>query len=265
MISFEERLKNKYSTEKKVLELLSNVEYTHNNGIIRLQDINYNFAIKSFFIDNDLNKAKLYFNNCGLLDCFSVEKYNDRFLDYNWERPIIALLSDNEDLIERYSKLRYRSFYRKDDEETFTPLTMEEMVEDGEGAVWANTIQFFMANDMVGVEKNLNIIETKTKKNRPKNIWEFMQYDYEFYKALYYGDKAKMEEILDIFVSPKHHKERNDDPIFRKYISMPALGYAKLAWRKGIEVEVKSKLVPKELLPIQPLENYEIPYDFLKE
>ncbi|MFC4263902.1 Imm49 family immunity protein [Ferruginibacter yonginensis] len=53
--------------------------------------------------------------------------------------------------------------------------------------------------------------------------------------------------------------------IHAQYVSFPALGYAKLAWLKGIEVEVKSHLVPKELLPIQPLEKYEIPYDFLKE
>ena len=42
-------------------------------------------------------------------------------------------------------------------------------------------------------------------------------------------------------------------------------GYTKLAWRKGIEVEVNSPLISKELLPIQPLDKYEIPYDFLRE
>ncbi|MDO4764399.1 MAG: immunity 49 family protein [Flavobacteriaceae bacterium] len=210
---------------------------------------------------NNFIKAKQRFFNCGWLDCYSIEKYNDRFLDYNFIRPLIALLSDNEELIQRYAQLRYRSFYRKDGEEEFTPLTMEEMVEDGEGAVWANTIQYVMANDMQGVQRNLNIIKTKRLKNVPTT--DSFYYDYGFFKALYENDKTKIEEILEKFLSPKIHKERNDSP-FSKYISMPALGYAKLAWRRGLEVEIKSKLIPKELLPIQPLEKYEIPYDFLR-
>jgi len=79
------------------------------------------------------------------------------------------------------------------------------------------------------------------------------------------GDKGKMEEVLEKLTSPVIHKKRNDNNILNQYISLPALGYAKLAWRKGVEVEVRNKLVPKELLPIKPLKNYEIPYEFLKE
>ena len=70
--------------------------------------------------------------------------------------------------------------------------------------------------------------------------------------------------ILQEMVSPKIHQKRNDDPLLKKYISMPALGYAKLAWILGMEVEIKSKLIPKALLPVQPLEKYEVPYDFLE-
>ncbi|MDR0814353.1 MAG: immunity 49 family protein, partial [Bacteroidales bacterium] len=92
---------------------------------------------------------------------------------------------------------------------------------------------------------------------------EGLRDDYEFYKALYANDKARMEEILKKMTSPQFHKKRNDNPILSQYISLPALGYAKLAWRKGIEVEVNSPLIPKELLPIKPLEKYEIPYEFL--
>ncbi len=66
-------------------------------------------------------------------------------------------------------------------------------------------------------------------------------------------------------VSKKIHKARNTDTLLNKYISMPALGYAKLAWYLGVEVEVNSPLIPKDLLPIKPLDNYEIPYDFLEE
>src|SRR6218665_1441586 len=199
--------------------------------------------------------AKNKFFVCGILDAFSVEKFNNRFLDYGLHHISYAMLSDNEPLIQRYAKLRYQRGKNAE-------LSMDEMVAIGELPIWCNTVQFFMANDNEGVERNLNIIETKTLKNLPKKE-EGLKDDYEFYKALYAGDRAKMEEVLDKLVSFKIHKKRNDNPILNQYISLPALGYAKLAWRKGIEVEVNSPLIPKELLPIQPLEKYEIPYDFL--
>jgi len=69
---------------------------------------------------------------------------------------------------------------------------------------------------------------------------------------------------LQEMVSPKIHNRTNyHEILLKKYISMPALCYAKLAWICGVEVEIKSKLIPKELLPVQPNERYEIPYDFL--
>ena len=130
--------------------------------------------------------------------------------------------------------------------------------------IWCNTVQFFMANDVRGIERNLNIIETLTLPKLPKNEQE-LKIDYEFYKALLLKDKSKCEELLEQLVSPKIHKKRNDNTVLNKYISQPALGYAKLAWRQGIEVDVNSPLIPKEILPIEPLDNYEIPYDFLKD
>lgn len=260
MLTLEEYFLEQKKGQNKLIERSKDIKRFNNNvvsGLWYCEEAFYIYAIK----DNKYIEAKNHFNNCGLLDCYSIEKYNNRFLDYNFIRPLIALLSDNEELIQRYAQLRYRSFYRKDGEEEFTPLTMEEMVEDGEGAVWANTIQYFMANDMQGVQRNLNIIKTKRLKNVPTT--DSFYYDYEFFKALYEGNTSKIEEILEKFLSPKIHKERNDSP-FNKYISMPALGYAKLAWRRGLEVEVKSKLIPKELLPIEPLAHYDIPYDFLR-
>ena len=205
---------------------------------------------------NDFAEARRRFYNCGWLDEYCLSVRNNRFFDYGLHHISFAILSDNEALIQRYAKLRYQRGANAE-------LSMDEMVAIGELPIWCNTVQFFMANDNEGVERNLNIIETKTLKRLPKKE-EGLKDDYEFYKALHNGDKAKMEEILEKLVSPKIHKKRNDNPILNQYISLPALGYAKLAWRKGIEVDVNSNLIPKELLPIQPLDNYEIPYEFLK-
>lgn len=214
---------------------------------------------ETFFVFENANKkleAKNHLIINGLLDEFKVLNFNARLFDHGLRHICYAILSDNEELIQRYSKLRY---YQGEN----APFSMDEMVALGESPIWCNTIQFFMANDHNGIEKNLNIIEIKSLKKLPKKELGLLD-DYEFYKALYNGDKSKMEEVLEKLTSHKIHKQRNEDNVLNKFISLPALGYAKLAWRKGIEVEVKSELVPKELLSIRPLENYKIPYDFLK-
>jgi len=264
------------SYEEKIEYLKKEREPVYLNKIIQtpdyidwhlgnLSDLNENIGWYEFFLNN-IPKVKRYFSNVGYIDMYLVNKFtksHSRFLDYDIPKCLIPVLSDNEDLIKKYSAIRYNTFYIDDKDNIRKGLTMDEMVLEGESAIWCNTVQFFMANDNSGVERNLNIIETKTLPNLPK-IKEGMKDDYEFYKALLAGSKAKIEEMLERLVSPKVHKRRNDNPVLNQYVSLPALGYAKLAWRKEIEVEVNSPLIPKELLPIQPLEKYEIPYDFLK-
>jgi len=254
VFSLEDFHKNELDFESKIQSLLKE------GKVVSLQNAcgvlwSKNATIFIYLTNkNKIETAKNKLFICGLLDCYSIEKFNDRLFDYGLHHISYTILSDNESLIQRYAKLRYQRGANAE-------LSMNEMVAIGELPVWCNTVQFFMANDNAGVERNLNIIETKTLKNLPKKE-EGLKDDYAFYKALHASDKVKMEEVLEKLTSPKIHKKRNDNPILNQYISLPALGYAKLAWKKGIEVEVKSNLVPKELLPIQPLDNYEIPMIF---
>lgn len=217
--------------------------------------LEYQCAVRD--IEDKLYKnAKNHFCTASLLDKLRIEKFNNNMFDYELSAVTFPILSDNNELIKDYSTLRYKAWGRMP--------SMDENVLMGKSAIWCNTIQFFMVNDVQGVERNLNIIETLTLPKLPKNQQE-LKIDYAFYKALLAKDKAKCEELLEQLVSPKIHKKRNDNLVLNKYISQPALGYAKLAWRQGVEVEVNSSLVPKEILPIAPLDNYEIPYDFLKD
>jgi hypothetical protein len=255
-ISLQEYNANNRKLEPQRLERRKNGEINQRMFYSALWDDNVHYAIEYFHFDKNITKSKLHFNICGLLDEFQIPLINYRVFDYGLNHISFTLLSDNEALVQRYAKLRYQRGANAE-------LSMDEMVAIGELPIWCNTVQFFMANDNEGVKRNLNIIEIKTLNSLPKKE-EGLKDDYEFYKALHNSDKAKMEEVLEKLTSPKIHKKRNDNPILNQYISLPALGYAKLAWRKGIEVEVKSNLVPKELLPIAPLDNYEIPYDFLK-
>jgi hypothetical protein len=77
-------------------------------------------------------------------------------------------------------------------------------------------------------------------------------------------DKNKIENAITLLAG-KYHKKRNREySLSNEIISIPALTYAKLAWLKGIEVEIDSPLVPKELLPFKPNNEY-WEYDFMKK
>lgn len=239
-------------SETKLLENYNNGERFQQ---LTFCNMNVIYGIVDFFVNNNILQAKNHFNICGLIDEYSVNIYNSTFLDYGIHHICFAILSDNEKMIQRYAKLQYKAYGKR--------LSMDEYVLKGEGAILCNTIQFFMENNNEGIERNLNIYELKkTKILRSSKTGEL---DYEFFKALHTENKAKIEEILENFLTPRIHKYRTNDIILDKFISLPALGYAKLAWRKGIEVNIDSPLIPKELLPVQPLEYYEIPYEFLKE
>ena len=93
-----------------------------------------------------------------------------------------------------------------------------------------------------------------------------MELDALFYEALAEKNQNKIESILSEFLSPSMHKMRNRNfGLTNELISHPALGYAKLCWMKGINVTVNSHLVPKELLPIKPLNEYVNEYAFLND
>ncbi|MEO9510625.1 MAG: immunity 49 family protein [Flavobacteriaceae bacterium] len=255
--------------EDKIFRSKNRTEKVYNNFKVQKDFEDWHLATLSdlysdlgyyFLIKNDLTKSKISFSTGAYIDMYLTRNYNkshSRFLEFDIPRGLFPVFTDNKPMIDMYSKLHYQKSENAE-------LSMDEMVLQGESAVWCNTIQFFMANDNEGIERNLNIIETLTLPKLPKNQQE-LKIDYEFYKALLSKDKSKCEELLEQLVSSKIHKKRNDNAVLSKYVSQPALGYAKLAWRQGLEVEVNSPLIPKEILPIEPLDNYEIPYDFLKE
>jgi Immunity protein 49 len=255
MKSIEESISNKINSQSIWIK---NIEANIAN--LKAMSLNFRFleidiAVKAIK-DKNFQESKRHFYTASLIDELRIKKYNDDLFTFGLPSISYPILSDSEELIQRYAKLRYHSWGNM--------KGMDENVLNGKSDIWCNTVQFFMANDKAGVERNLNIIEVKTLPKLPKKQ-EILKDDYEFYKALFVADKAKIEEVLEKLVSPKIHKQRNDNNLLSQYVSFPALGYAKLAWRKGIEAEVDSSLIPRELLPTKPLEKYEVSYTFLNE
>jgi hypothetical protein len=194
------------------------------------------FGLKSFFIDKDPHFAKLCFYKCGLLDELLINKYDEKILDSGIVHFTYALLSDNKDLIKRYADLKHSTY--------------AQTIKLG-NAVPMYVLQCLLKDDWNDFEQAMVIMNTKTV---PKFK---MELDAAFYMALAEKNKTKMEQIISELLTPKVHKLRNNQQgVFGDFISQPALGYAKLAWIKGVEIEVNSPLVPKELLPVAPLPEY---------
>ncbi|MGG5224169.1 MULTISPECIES: immunity 49 family protein [Pseudomonas] len=91
--------------------------------------------------------------------------------------------------------------------------------------------------------------------------------DLEFYSALASGETDKMSEAIEVMVSPKFLSSRADSEngYTDGLISTFAVIYSKIAWMHGFQVNVKSPYVPQEWLPIIPLDNYGLCYDFLNK
>jgi hypothetical protein len=67
-----------------------------------------------------------------------------------------------------------------------------------------------------------------------------------------------------MLLEEKINNHRNRYSFCKDFFSFPALGYAKLAWLKDIEVDINHPGVPKELLLVRPNKEYIDEYDFLK-
>src|SRR5574342_500171 len=107
MLTLKELIDNQINNRKIWLEKISTTENGYYNYSGNFQTFHFQLAIyeltegKTFSV-----KSNLYV--CGLIDEFRVEKFNNRFLDYGLNNICLVLLSDNEELIQRYSKLRYQ-------------------------------------------------------------------------------------------------------------------------------------------------------------
>lgn len=201
-------------------------------------------ALRSLFLENDIAGAKQHYYTCGRLDEYQMVHHDARILDYGINHLSYVLLSDNPFLIERYANLKHSNY--------------EKMIQGG-GTAPSAVLQSLIKDDWNEYERVMPIVKTKSVKKFNMDL------DASFYEAVAERNKARCEEILAEFVSSGMHKRRNKlHTIVNDFISHPALGYAKLAWLKGLEVSVGSPLVPIALLPVQPLESYPEAYGFLQ-
>ena len=209
-----------------------------------------NFTMYYYFVENDIIKAKQYFYKKGRVKVFLTEKFDNNWLDIDMFTFSHIMLSDNKALIDHFSTLIYKNNLGR---------SYMEAVDKGY-STHMYIIQCLISENWAEYERVMPIFKDKfLKRNKAMII------DCSFYEAIARKDKQGAEDAINELLLPKIHKYRNKHQIYNDFVSYPAIGYAKLAWYKGLEVDINSPYVPKDLLPIAPLRTEEyLDYDFIK-
>ncbi len=88
-----------------------------------------------------------------------------------------------------------------------------------------------------------------------------------FYLALVDKDIKKMKESLELLLEPKMARKSvyGIDNAFSFYLQTRVLTLAKIAAHHGYDLGIDYPSAPKELIKIEPLKEYKIEYEFMKE
>lgn len=199
--------------------------------------------LEEIFVKNNFTQAKRNCYHCALLDKYIITHFDFDPMDYGMDRLTYILLSDNRELIQECVNLY--------------PYNEQVLNEN----VLLYAMLSAIRKDEEGLRKSIDFMNTQIETDAN---YHWMLTDKNYFEGLLNRDKKPVEKAINQLTTDHDlHKENGD--LIGEFISHPALGYAKLAWYLGIEIDINSSLVPKELLPIQPLDNYDIPYAFLKE
>jgi hypothetical protein len=208
-------------------------------------------AMFAWFGNHDLNAMKQWCYVAAKLDQLYFQMQED---DPDWGRGVPGLLkpllSDNKELIDWFAHydLAY-DMKRVENHKTHDFWVYQAIVAlRGDWPRLAERCERIIA-DPPGATKEQKYLQ-----------------DHHFYLALAQGDIEKMQYVLQEIISPKAINARLDyeSGFTADLISTPAVIYAKIAWRHGYKVKVDSPYIPQEWLPIEPLNQYDNHYAFLK-
>ncbi len=172
---------------------------------------------------------------------------------YSFDKVLFALLSDSEEIVTWLSQ-DVGALYRED-----------------QNRIWRNTIndfRFHKFNFFLALQKKWELLERRSAYALDQGCtskFAVVHTHYPFYLALARGDVSGMRNAVLEIISPKrlHKQNQSVSPLSRFYLSAWGTIFAKLAMRNGYDLEIDSPWIPRECLPIEPLMNYETPYDFL--
>ena len=213
----------------------------------------YHRALASkYLLENDISGFKENASIAGFLGILSEYDSQWAYNGINTNFFFMSLLSDNQKLIDYLIKHR------------------DEIVDISVPYKRTDTRPFFNANTLLALSGDWQLLKERalTFLNDEKKARSDLKRipDHEFYVALADKNIKGMKEALDKLLELKFAKRAAKDTLlhFDFYLQPQVLMYAKIAAIHGFDLGIDSPIAPKELIDINPLAEYKIPYDFMK-
>jgi len=201
------------------------------------------FALHSMYVKKDFLMARQYFYKAAVSGEYMVRKH-DWLMHTSIYKICYALLSDNSKVIEHYKELKNTKW-----DENFL------------GYQFNTAIQCVLKDDAEILKKQIEGLNKSVTKGSPKGAKAFAGC-INVFEGLLNNEKKQIETGINELV--KTIGKRDDLTLVKDFFSIETTALVKLAWRKGFEIKVESSFVPKEMLPINELQEYP-GYDFFQE
>ena len=203
-------------------------------------------------LENNISGFKENASIAGFLGILSEYDFQWAYNGINTNFFFMSLLSDNQKLIDYLIKHR------------------DEIVDISVPYKRTDTRPFFNANTLLALSGDWQLLKERalTFLNDEKKARSDLKRipDHEFYVALADKNIKGMQEALDKLLELKFAKRAAKDTIlhFDFYLQPQVLMYAKIAAIHGFDLDIDCPIASKELIDINPLAEYKIPYDFMK-
>ena len=203
-------------------------------------------------LENNISGFKENASIAGFLGTLSEYDFQWAYNGINTNFFFMSLLSDNQKLIDYLIKHR------------------DEIVDISVPYKRTDTRPFFNANTLLALSGDWQLLKERalTFLNDEKKARSDLKRipDHEFYVALADKNIKGMQEALNKLLELKFAKRAAKGTLlhFDFYLQPQVLMYAKIAAIHGFDLGIDSPIAPKELIDINPLAEYKIPYEFMK-
>lgn len=227
-------------TEKWALEYVRDYHKLRRGAALRhMTSLSEDRGLKCFFIDNDLRGLKQnFYVFCKLLMAAQMESEpcGDAFAGY---APFLyGLLSDSPEVYDwlTHAELKDRDYVK------------------GPHFLF-HQFQLVLRRDDEVLRETIALVAQKGSK-RDKALAQSGQ---DFFSLLLKQDKEGLQALIE-----NQAKIKSVHELEGQFLAGYAVIHAKLCWYRGIEVQIENPLVPMALMPIEPLDTYDVEYDFLR-
>jgi len=246
------------NTLRESIDWLLNTDLDRNRGAIITSLIGYfmSKALIEWFSSGDMNRIRNLFYNIGKLSYIGrLENWTSgsyqRYTVTNVLDCMPILVCDHSALIQWCMNTNYG-------------------FSEGKNRDKPHSYEFVVKNIFLAMRQQWDELEERSRlyiaNPRPRPFSRLDIFEFEYFLGLATGDIPKMEAAILELVTPKglRTNSSSETGFTDGLISTRGILFAKLAWRSGYEVNIDSPYIPKEWLPVQPLERYEDEFDFMR-